>query len=429
MRVRPSEMLKEFDLLYVEDDPLVREAMTAIMGRHFKSIRVAENGQQGVDMFIDNPAPIVVTDIKMPLMDGTEMARYMKEYNPNVHIIITTAFGESNHFIDAIEAGVDGFLTKPVDKSKLFTKLNNASRSLLALRQQEEMYERMHMLLNYQKNIVMLATDGIIQFANQEALSKLSVSSIDQINDISTMNLLFSQESQAKILEAMPLDSNYWIDGLIILHEEDQLVTIEREGVKEYLQIDIAASEDNRHHIITFNEITDLKNEISKQEHLATHDALTGIYNRSFITSSLEHLIKQQSDSHQNVCLILCDIDYFKQVNDTHGHLVGDKVLIEFTKRVQGAIRSKDLLARWGGEEFLIILQDLTPSAIVLTAEKILDAIACNEFETAGKLTCSFGVSQLHAADTQATVFDRVDKALYDAKENGRNQIVFAEAN
>jgi two-component system, cell cycle response regulator len=422
MRVRASETLKSFDLLYVEDDPAVRDAMTAILSRHFKSIRVAENGQEGIDMFIEQPVPIVVTDIKMPIMDGTEMARYMKEYDPNVHIIITTAYGESNHFIDAIEAGVDGFLTKPVDKSKLFTKLNSAAKSLLALRQQQEMQAKVHMLLNYQKNLLMLCTDGEIEYANHKTLSKLSAISIDHLNELTTMSNHFSVESQEKILNAMPPSSVNWVEGLLALETEDQLVSIEKDGHKDYLQVEIVASEDKRHHIITLNEITELKNELSKQEYLATHDTLTGLYNRSFISSLLEHHIKDVNSN--DLCLILCDIDFFKDVNDTHGHLIGDEVLIEFSQRLTHSIRSIDKVGRWGGEEFLIFIHNQDEQNSLLVAEKILSAINSRPFDKVGDLTCSLGVTSMLEGDTCDSLFTRVDQALYEAKESGRNKVV-----
>ncbi len=422
MRVRPSKMLKEFDLLYVEDDPAVREAMTAILSRHFKSFTVAENGQEGIDKFISTPVPIVVTDIKMPIMDGTQMAKYIKEFDPNVHIVITTAYGESDHFINAIEAGVDGFLTKPVDKNKLFDRLNRIAKSLLAQRQQKAMYEKMDLLLNYQKNLVMLVSDGLVEFANQELMRRFSILNIEELNDMAILSHYFTQESQEKILHAMPIDAKSWVEGLKYLKEEDQLLAIKGEEFDDYVQVEIARSEDDNYCIVSFNEITELKNKLSKQEYLATHDALTHLYNRSFILSSLEHLMKKHRHIPQELCVILCDIDHFKQINDTYGHGVGDQVLMAFTQRVQKCLRATDLLGRWGGEEFLILLEQCSIDHMQQIGDKILSAIKSEPFDVIGTMTCSLGITHFKADDTSQSLFDRVDKALYLAKEGGRNR-------
>jgi diguanylate cyclase (GGDEF)-like protein len=124
----------------------------------------------------------------------------------------------------------------------------------------------------------------------------------------------------------------------------------------------------------------------------------------------------------KEVCsVILADIDHFKSVNDDHGHLVGDKVLIEFAKIMGMAIRKGDVLGRWGGEEFLIILPHTNLQEALKLAEKLRKKISENNFPTIGHMSASFGVSTFVEHSSVDILIDTADKALYESKKNGRN--------
>ena len=150
-------------------------------------------------------------------------------------------------------------------------------------------------------------------------------------------------------------------------------------------------------------------------------DTLTGAYNRLKFDDALQQEIKSARRYQTPLALIMYDIDHFKQINDTYGHQVGDSVLKELTMLVSRNIRSSDMLARWGGEEFMIIVpQDHNPRA---QAEKLRYAIASHAFAKIDHLTCSFGVAILLPSDTAETFTARADDALYEAKRKGRNRV------
>jgi diguanylate cyclase (GGDEF)-like protein len=117
-------------------------------------------------------------------------------------------------------------------------------------------------------------------------------------------------------------------------------------------------------------------------------------------------------------------VDCFKKVNDTYGHLIGDQVLVKITESIKQSIRLSDVLARWGGEEFVILLPHTTQEDAGIVAEKIRRGIETTLFESVGKMTISCGVSQVQIGDDRSTFFQRVDSALYQAKKRGRNCIV-----
>jgi diguanylate cyclase (GGDEF)-like protein len=121
--------------------------------------------------------------------------------------------------------------------------------------------------------------------------------------------------------------------------------------------------------------------------------------------------------------LIIFDVDHFKRINDLHGHNVGDAVLKSLTQLVVGQIRLSDLLGRWGGEEFVLLLRDSDCDGAIHLAEKLKTIIASHEIPVVGHVTCSFGVASWSPGDTDLDLIAQADAALYAAKHGGRNQV------
>jgi diguanylate cyclase (GGDEF)-like protein len=158
----------------------------------------------------------------------------------------------------------------------------------------------------------------------------------------------------------------------------------------------------------------------------ATTDPLTGLYNRLEFDQALAKEMIRSARYKTPLSLILYDIDQFKAVNDSHGHQIGDKVLTELSRFVASDIRSVDVLARWGGEEFVIMLPGCDGTMAQKAAEKLRDAIGQFAFDVVGTVTCSFGVAYYVDGDTAVTLLSRADDALYRAKINGRNRVELA---
>ena len=159
----------------------------------------------------------------------------------------------------------------------------------------------------------------------------------------------------------------------------------------------------------------------------AATDPLTGLFNRRKFDRSLATEIGRAERYNTQLSLMLFDIDHFKKVNDTFGHQVGDNVLVELSRYVAGHIRNSDVLARWGGEEFVILSPGNSGPMACLFAGNLLAGIRKIQFAEAGSVTCSFGVAHYQDGDTAETLLARADDALYRAKSNGRNRIELAE--
>lgn len=158
-------------------------------------------------------------------------------------------------------------------------------------------------------------------------------------------------------------------------------------------------------------------------EHLATTDPLTSIFNRRKFNEVLSYELRRDQRYPSGLSFILCDLDNFKVINDIYGHNTGDDVLKLFTELLKKSIRGTDTLARWGGEEFVLLLPETGFETAVQIAEKIRRETEMTTFANVGKLTVSFGITQFLEGDTEDTLFIRADEALYKAKNSGRNRV------
>lgn len=178
-----------------------------------------------------------------------------------------------------------------------------------------------------------------------------------------------------------------------------------------------------------FNELMSIAEHLIKEkDYFASTDLLTGSYNRYRFTELFDIELQRVQRYGGGLALIMFDIDHFKSINDTHGHATGDMVLKEIANLVRHLIRSNDLLVRWGGEEFMILVPNTGNEAAEL-AEKLCVAVENHRFSDLPKVTASFGVSAYARGDTLETLCARTDEALYRAKHQGRNRVraVFAE--
>lgn len=159
----------------------------------------------------------------------------------------------------------------------------------------------------------------------------------------------------------------------------------------------------------------------------AAIDPLTGIYNRTQLNLLLTKKVEQTYREHSTFSILFIDLDHFKAINDRYGHLEGDRVLIEFASQTRDSLRSSDLFCRWGGEEFIIILDKVDLDNAYTIAEKLRHKIHQYDFGLNTAITLSIGISQYTPALTIADTIKAADAAMYAAKNRGRNQTVLSE--
>jgi diguanylate cyclase len=180
-------------------------------------------------------------------------------------------------------------------------------------------------------------------------------------------------------------------------------------------------------------EVEALREELQLARQEALTDALTGLTNRKGFDQTLAEMMNNGSDNSTPLCLILVDIDFFKRVNDTYGHLLGDNVIRHVAKILHDTVKGKDCPARYGGEEFAVLLPDTNLAGAMTVAEQIRTTVAGGRLvkadtrEVIDSITVSAGVACWQGAETADELIGRADRALYRSKEEGRNRVTGAD--
>lgn len=172
------------------------------------------------------------------------------------------------------------------------------------------------------------------------------------------------------------------------------------------------------------SELRALRERVDALEQESLTDRLTGLWNRRFLERTAAAELARSKRHRQPLAAVLFDIDHFKNVNDTHGHLAGDAVLRELASLTRSILRASDSLVRWGGEEFLVLMPHTTHAAAAVAAENLRRLVAAHAFPSVGRLTISLGVAEALPGEDMDRFFARVDAALYRAKDSGRDRVV-----
>ncbi|MCK5110392.1 MAG: diguanylate cyclase [Arcobacteraceae bacterium] len=222
-----------------------------------------------------------------------------------------------------------------------------------------------------------------LEFIRKEQFKRLIV--------VDTNNKIIGLVTQSELLR---LVNNKWME--IIKEKGNELSKINEELIAKTAQLELKAST----------------------------DSLTKLYNRNKFDSMVSYEIHQvKRYNNRSLSILLLDIDDFKYINDNYGHDVGDEILQEIARIITIPLRESDIAARWGGEEFILMLPETSTEHAVLVAEKIRATIQNHDFVQKLKITCSLGLSGFHTTDKYIDLFKRADEALYKAKHSGKNRV------
>ncbi|MCK9472715.1 diguanylate cyclase [Sulfurimonas sp.] len=283
-------------------------------------------------------------------------------------------------------------------------------------------------IIDTDASFIVLADDKGVIYANKTILNFTGYHSIEEFKK--------NYEHMSDVFEKVEDNSNFiqtyndginWIEYLIKEQDAKKLkVCIKKDAKYRYFKpyAKEIKTDDKVLYLITFDEITNEYIKIKELEHMASTDALTNLFNRNKLNDVLKKSIALSRTISAPLCIIFLDIDHFKKVNDTYGHDVGDKVLINIANIITSTIRSGDIASRWGGEEFMIILQATSAVHASMLGEKLRVSVEEHVFETVGKVTVSLGITEYINGESEEAFVKRVDEALYEAKGTGRNKII-----
>ena len=253
-------------------------------------------------------------------------------------------------------------------------------------------------ILDRQNALLFVTNNNEISFANQQFLEYFGV---EKIENIRRKNLRLYQHLDVSLKSYDALFENVNSKEEYVIINDDTFI----------LQ---ATMIESTHKLFTLTKVTNLSHEIYI-------DNLTGVYRKTYFNKQLDDMIKNTKEGIVSVI----DIDDFKNVNDTYGHLTGDDVLKEFATLIKNNIREDDVFARWGGEEFLLLLQGTTDENAKVKIEELRKVIDNHYFKSIGNLTASFGMAKKEESDDIHSLLQRADNALYEAKTSGKNKLVF----
>lgn len=448
-------------VLVVDDIEANVKLLEARLTAEYFETLTARSGPEALELCSGDGADVVLLDVMMPGMDGFETCRQLKASPKTRHIpvIMVTALDQPSDKIAGLEAGADDFLTKPVDDIALITRVKNLAR-LKTLTDEMLMRattsEQMGISGDADGEEQNLGKGGKILLVEDHSRSaERIIETLDDeqtiVHEVDPQNALMSlPESDFDLLmvslslsgtdglrlcsQVRSLDRTRHLPIMIIIEPGDdaRLLRGLDMGVNDYLVRPIDKNEmlaRIRTQIKRKRYADQLKTQLEESVELAITDSLTGLHNRRYMESHLKTLFEEAVQRGKAMSFLVSDIDFFKSVNDTHGHDAGDMVLREFAARIRKNIRGIDLACRLGGEEFVVMMPDTDLSRGYLVGERLRQCIASQPFiltdGTAIKITASVGVAALEpASDTPDSLLKRADQALYAAKRDGRNRVV-----
>ncbi|SFV69029.1 diguanylate cyclase/phosphodiesterase (GGDEF & EAL domains) with PAS/PAC sensor(s) [hydrothermal vent metagenome] len=281
------------------------------------------------------------------------------------------------------------------------TAITRAQQSLLQYSNESTLlYNTLQKVVDSQNTMLFVTNAEKIEFANKKFLNFFHAENIEEI-----------QKKELKLYQRFDTSLQNYRDLFVFLKEGEKYLKLGKDiFIVQATQIELA------HTLFTLTKITDFPHEMQL-------DPLTGLYRKDYLNEMVEKSLQEK----RNFALVVMDLDNFKLINDTYGHLTGDKVLKAFVMILKQHIRKTDLLVRWGGDEFLLFLEDGSPEDAILKIESIRKLIDKYHFETIGHLSCSFGLSYAKENDSVDSLLQRADKALYEAKIKGKNRVLFKE--
>jgi len=239
------------------------------------------------------------------------------------------------------------------------------------------------------------------------------------VNELKTMNIadIDAKENQEMVAAHISKIKKVGSDSFTSRHKR-------KDGTEIDVEVTVTYLDDRGGQFFSFvRDITDRKKLEADLLQAATHDSLTGVFNRRSLEEKIEAEVERSKRYGNTFSLIMFDIDDFKHINDTLGHLAGDAVLQGLAEVVNQNIRVIDAVGRWGGEEFMILLSETSAAEAAVVAEKLRTALASHRAGEAGHITASFGMTSYQEHDTLDTILKRVDDLLYSAKNSGKNRI------
>src|SRR4051812_23235619 len=442
-------------VLVVDDILSNVKLLEAKLSAEYFEVATAYNGVDALAKIEEQEPDIVLLDVMMPGMDGFEVCRRIKQNPTTAHlpVVMVTALDQPADRVAGLEAGADDFLTKPVDDAALFARVRSLVRLKMMtdeLRMRESTGQSMG-LIDPAETLLDANPSGRLLVIEDRAESVAwfesalkpthEVSAVDTFEEtlvrvkggdydliiVSLGMRGFDGLRLCSQLRSLPEGRN--IPILVVVSDGDRrkLTQALEMGVNDYLTRPVDKNElvaRVRTQLRKKRYSDRLRHNVQLSLEMAITDQLTGLHNRRYMSRHLDNLVSSAKKTEKPIAFVIMDIDFFKLVNDTHGHDIGDEVLKEFAARIAANVRGIDLACRYGGEEFVVVMPDTDVNFAYQVSERLRQSIETTPFPISRaphklSLTISIGIAKSEGeSDTASALLHRADQALYRAKRS-----------
>jgi diguanylate cyclase (GGDEF)-like protein/PAS domain S-box-containing protein len=432
-----NAVLKQPSILVVDDEPHLRNSLCAILDFHGYASSMADCGKSAINALESSSFELILLDLCMPGIDGHQVMEWISESKLDICVIVVSGDTSIDSAISALRRGASDFLRKPYESDEMVLKIENvlAKRRLerenkainLQLRESERWYR--YMVNSSPDFIYTLDAEGFCTFCNDRVQSLLGYSKEEVIGKHFSSFIYADDMEAAQYVIRERRSGERAVSNLEIRiphGTDDTQLTLEFNSFGIYDESDSGAPQRYLGTYGVAKDVTERKKAAELITYQAYHDLLTGLANRKLFKDRLELAIAQARRYKHTLALMFLDLDRFKVVNDTLGHVVGDLLLIEVAARLKNCVREGDTLARQGGDEFTLLLPQIdSKESATRTADKIIKAFGV-PFHIDGHelyVPMSIGIALYpENGDNIDTLIKNADIAMYDSKAKGRNR-------
>lgn len=429
-------MLKNFTLLYVENNEEAIETFLNAFKEHLKAIFIARNGDEAMSIFESSHPDILLCEIQIPDINSFEMIERMRATDPNLPVIINSVFSDTHLLLQSIALHVDNYILKPTDMEIMLKALEKAARVLNLEKSLVRSHRMMQTIIDEIPDPIMyIELDFSVSMMNKAAKELGG----EDVNAIVPKCYKISNTTSGACADGSPLCPIEHVSKTKKPSTKRHVHT-DNKGKKHHIDVDARPIFDNEGAVVAYLEIrrdisnyldvqNQLLHETKKLTHISMHDSLTHLPNRRLLADRINHAIDRKTRSGGEFAIFFIDLDHFKEINDTLGHLIGDQLLIHVAKRIRQMTRKGDTVARNGGDEFVLLIDDgISKNHFTTVAEKILQLFKTPFLiqEEEVYSACSIGISIFpQDGETAETLLNHADIAMYVSKEAGRQQFAF----